>query len=273
MKIFSFIINYFYWFFGFFDISLLFWRFLDIYFQPTLSRLLNISAKLYAPSPEKTTFKKPILVKVKNCVKCVNAPESSGSIHSYHYFLHICCAPTSLIAYCVLQKLEYCVSIPKLKHDFDRISNIFHNPNIISFKIAYKLLFTYCIFSNKRPRDLVSFEGLKCSANWTTALERGSCLFQSKKNYSYKISKLCNFIFSSNNIHTIMISSLAYPRTTTFFLHFFMFVYLFDMYFGLVMFRLWSHFGSGAGAYYRVGLIWYPVHNRGNTALLYTYSF
>ena len=157
--------------------------------------------------------------------------------------------------YCVLQKLEYCSRVSKLKNVFDRISNIFHNSNIISFKIAYILLFTYCIFSNKRPRHLVNLEGLKCSANWRTALERGSRLFQSKKNYSYKISKLCSFIFSSKNIHTIMISSLTYPRTTTFFLHFFMFVCLFDMYFGLVMFRLWSHFGSGAGAYYRVGLI------------------
>ena len=157
--------------------------------------------------------------------------------------------------YCVLQKLEYCARVPKLKHVFNRISNIFHNSNIISFKIAYKLLFTYCIFSNKRPRHLVNFEGLKCSANWRTALERGSRLFQSKKNYSYEISKLCNFIFSSNNIHTVMISSLTYSRTTTFFLHFFMFVYLLDMYFSLVMFRLRSHFEGGAGAYYRVGLI------------------
>ena len=52
-----------------------------------------------------------------------------------------------------------------------------------------------------------------------------------------------------------MISSFTYSRTTTFFLHFFMFIYLFDMYFSLVMFRLWSHIEGGAGAYYRQGLI------------------
>ena len=70
---------------------------------------------------------------IKNCTKCANASKSSGSIHSYHYFLRNCCAPTSLIAYYVLQKLEYCASVPKLKHNFNRICNIFHSTNIINF--------------------------------------------------------------------------------------------------------------------------------------------
>ena len=70
---------------------------------------------------------------IKNCAKCANASKSSGSIHSYHYFLRNCCAPTSLMLISFLQKLKYCASVPKLKHNFDRISNIFHSTNIINF--------------------------------------------------------------------------------------------------------------------------------------------
>ena len=57
----------------------------------------------------------------------------------------------------------------------------------------------YCISSNNRPQRICNLEAFRCCANWRTALKTGRPLLLSKRNYSHEISKLCNFLFSSNN--------------------------------------------------------------------------
>ena len=45
-------------------------------------------------------------------------------------------------------------------------------------------------------RCLLNFKALRCGNYWRVVLKRGRRLFQSKRNYSYEISKLCDFFFS-----------------------------------------------------------------------------
>ena len=57
------------------------------------------------------------------------------------------------------------------------------------------------------------------------ALIGGRLLFQRKKCYLYKISKLCYHLFPNNNKKTvIMTHSVTYSRTTSFF---YLFIYLY----------------------------------------------
>ena len=54
--------------------------------------------------------------------------------------------------------------------------------------------------SNKRPPEVIQLRHAKrYHAYWRAALERGTGLFQSERNYSHEISELCNFLFPNNN--------------------------------------------------------------------------
>ena len=71
----------------------------------------------------------------------------------------------------------------------------------------------YCISCNKRPWRSFNFEALKCDTYFRVALKKGRRLFQSNRNYSHGVLKLCNVFFSKLRY----LSSLVYFRTTIFF--------------------------------------------------------
>ena len=57
----------------------------------------------------------------------------------------------------------------------------------------------YHLSFNKRIRRLFNIEALRCGVYWKAALTRGRCLFQSKKIYSHKTSKLCNLLIPTTS--------------------------------------------------------------------------
>ena len=83
------------------------------------------------------------------------------------------------------------------------------------------------ISSNKRLRRWVNFEALRCDSYWRAVLKRGRHLLQSKKNYSYEILKLCNFLSVSNNKQPSLWYLILYIpciRTNMFFPFFIVFI-------------------------------------------------
>ena len=85
----------------------------------------------------------------------------------------------------------------------------------------------------------LDFGALKCSAYRRAELKRGRRLSQSKRNYFWEISRLCELTITINNYDYGVQSYIYYHYLSPFFS---LFAYLFHMRFNLVMVSLWSDF-------------------------------